>query len=147
MTRIATAAGFPAAPACRTSQLSLSLIRGGAAAGTAYLWYGLRNVGADACSMIGYPGVAVLDARGRIAQHPATRGAAIRAPVRLVTVKPGHRAQFLLNSADVVPSPGCRRLYRGVTLQVFPPNQRTPIRGPFTGVFCSLRVGPVEPDS
>ena len=95
--------------------------------------------------MIGYPGVAVLNARGRIVQHPATRGAALPARVRLVTLKPGRRAQFLLNSTDTIPSPGCPRAYRGVRLQVYPPNQRAPVLTPFTRPFCNLRVGPVEP--
>jgi len=131
--------------ACRTSHLSLSLIRGGAAAGTAYLWYGLRNAGAATCSMVGYPRVAVLNARGEIVQHAATRGAALPARVRLVALKPGQRARFLLNSTDTVPSPGCLRAYRGVSLRVFPPNQATPILKPFKGAFCNLRVGPIEP--
>jgi Protein of unknown function (DUF4232) len=96
--------------------------------------------------MIGYPGVAVLNARGRIVQHPATRGAAPPARARLVTVKPGRRAQFVLNSTDTIPSPGCPRAYRGARLQVYPPNQRTPLFLPFTEPFCNLRVGPVEPD-
>jgi hypothetical protein len=131
--------------ACRTSHLSLSLARATAAAGTAYRWYDLRNLGPTTCSMIGYPGVAVLNAHGTIVQHPAVRRAILPAPVRLVTLKPGRRAQFLLNSTDAVPSPGCPRAYRGVKLQVYPPNQITPLLRPFKGPFCNLRVGPVEP--
>lgn len=128
-----------------TSHLSLSLARGGAAAGTAYSWYALRNAGPTTCSMIGYPGVAVLDAHDEIVQHPAKPGAALPIAVRLVTLRPGQSAQFLVNSTDVTPSPGCPRAYRGVTLRVFPPNQTVPILRPFTGAFCNLRVGPVEP--
>jgi hypothetical protein len=105
------------------------------------------NVGATTCSMIGYPRVAVLNAYGHIVQHPARRGAARRAPVRLVTLKPGQRAQFLLNSTDTVPSPGCPRSYRGVSLRVFPPDQATPILKPFRAAFCNLRVGAVEPEN
>jgi len=147
VTHTAAAVTPAAVAACRTVHLSLSLIRAGAAAGTSFSWYGLENVGPTACSMIGYPGVAVLDAHGRIVQHPATWGAALPAPVRLVTLKPGQRVQFLLNSTDTIPSPGCARAYRGVRLQVFPPNQPTPILKPIKLVFCDLRVGPVEPIS
>jgi len=141
------AATSAALASCTTSQLTLSFVRGAAAAGTGYSWYALRNLGRAACSMIGYPGVAVLDARGRVVQHPARRGALPAAPVRLVTLKPGTRAEFLVNSTDIVPSPGCPRAYRGVSLRVLPPGQSTPIVKPFKGVFCSLRVGPVEPAS
>jgi Protein of unknown function (DUF4232) len=140
-----TAAPFAAAAACLTSHLSLTFARGAAAAGTAYTWYDLNNAGQTTCSMIGYPGVAVLNARGRIVQRPATRGAALPTPVRLVTLKPGRRAQFLLNSTDTIPSAGCPHAYRGVRLQVYPPNQRMPLHAPFTRPFCNLRVGPVEP--
>jgi len=95
--------------------------------------------------MIGYPRVAVLNEHGQIVQHPATRGAVLPAPLRLVTLKPGQRAQFLVNSTDTVPSPGCPRSYRGARLRVFPPDQATPILDPFKVAFCDLRVGPVEP--
>lgn len=143
-TETVTAAPFAGAPTCFTSHLSLTFARGAAAAGTAYTWYDLRNTGPTACSMIGYPGVAVLNARGRIVQHPATRGAAVPAQVRVVRLKPGHRAQFLLNSTDTIPSPGCSRAYQGVRLEVYPPNQKTPLFLRFTRPFCNLRVGPVE---
>jgi len=142
--RLAAAAHFASAPACLTSHLSLSVARAAAAAGTAYTWYDLENTGPTICSMFGYPGVAVLNVHGRIVQHPATRGAALPARVRLVTLKPGQRAQFLLNSTDTIPSPGCPRAYRGVRLQVYPPNQRRARLAPYTRPFCNLRVGPVE---
>lgn len=137
----ANAAG---APPCQTSNLRLSLGAAGAAAGTTYTYYDLTNVGVGPCSMVGYPGVAVLDASGNVVQHPARRGAALPAPVKLLTLRPGRRAKFLVNSTDVIPSPGCRRPYTGTTLQVFPPNQRAAIRQPHTGTFCDLRVGPVQ---
>ena len=123
--RPAATAHFAIAPACLTSHLSLSVARAAAAAGTAYTWYDLENTGPTICSMFGYPGVAVLTAHGRIVQHPATRGAALPARVRLVTLKPGHRAQFLLNSTDTIPSPGCPRAYRGVRLAGLPAESET----------------------
>jgi hypothetical protein len=121
------------------------MVSGQGAAGTAFITYGLTNVGSGSCTMIGYPGVAVLDAAGHIVQHPAKRGAAgPSVPVRLITLPPGARATFLVNSTDVIPSPGCPQAFTGVTLQVFPPNQRASIRRPYSGQFCNLRVGPVQ---
>ncbi|HEY2259759.1 MAG TPA: DUF4232 domain-containing protein [Solirubrobacteraceae bacterium] len=131
-------------PGCTTQKLRLTLISGQGAAGTAFLSYGLENVGSGRCSMIGYPGVAILDAQGKIVQHPARRGTRLQTPVRLVTLGPGQRAKFLVTSSDVIPSPGCPHQFRGTTLQVFPPNQRASLRLPHGDGFCNLRVGPVQ---
>ena len=138
-------AGTASLTTCRTPNLRLSMVSGQGAAGTAYITYGLTNAGTGSCTMLGYPGVAVLDAAGNIVQHPARRGTAGPAvPVRLITLAPGSRATFLVNSTDVIPSPGCTHAYTGVTLQVFPPNQRAALHLAYSGSFCNLRVGPVQ---
>jgi hypothetical protein len=121
----------------------------GAAAGTSYDWYTLTNVGPAACSMIGYPGVAILNAHRRVVQHPAVwsthPGTMPPERVRLVVLTTGRRAKFVIANTDVTPSPGCRAPYTGKTLQVYPPNQITAIREPYHGTFCDLVVGPVQP--
>lgn len=132
-------------PGCSTQNLRLTRISGQGAAGTAYIYYGLTNVGSARCALIGYPGVSVLDAQGKIVQHPAARGTSQHIPVRLVTLGPGQRAKFLVTSSDVIPSPGCTHQYRGATLQVFPPNQRAALRLADTTGFCNLRVAAVQP--
>lgn len=145
-TTTATAAARPAGPpTCLSAHLSLALASSEGAAGTAYFTFELTNHGSSACSMIGYPGISVVNSTGAIVQHPATRGADQPAPVKLVTLRPGQSAQFLVNSTDVIPSPGCPTNYTGVAVQVFPPNQRVALRIPFTRVFCDLKVGPVQP--
>ena len=134
--------------ACMTFRLRLSRGRSGVAAGTSYTWYALMNVGRVACSMFGYPGVAILDAHGRVVQHPAVwsthPGTMPPERVRLVALAVGRQARFILASTDVTPSRGCRAPYTGRTLQVFPPNQTTAIREPYHGSFCDLAVGPVQ---
>jgi hypothetical protein len=121
------------------------MISGQGAAGTAFITYGLTNVGTASCTLLGYPGVAVLDGAGHIVQHAAKRGAAgPSVPVRRITLPPGARAKFLVTSTDVIPSPGCPHTFTGVTLQVFAPNQRAAIRRSYSGRFCNLRVGPVQ---
>jgi hypothetical protein len=132
-------------PGCATSQLALSFAGGQGAAGTAYMNYRLTNRGSTECALLGYPGVAVLDAGGHIVQHPAARRRDPTTPVRRVILQPGRAAMFLLTSSDVIPSPGCQHAWMGTTLQVIPPNQRTSLRRPFTRQFCNLRVGPVQP--
>ncbi|HEY3726119.1 MAG TPA: DUF4232 domain-containing protein [Solirubrobacteraceae bacterium] len=133
-----------ATPGCATPNLRLTRISGQGAAGTAYFYYGLQNVGSGRCSLIGYPGVSILDAQGNIVQHPAKRGTSIHIRVRLISLAPGQRAKFLVTSSDVIPSPGCTHQYRGTTLQVFPPNQRAALRLPDSTGFCNLRVGAVQ---
>jgi hypothetical protein len=101
--------------------------------------------------MIGYPGVAILNARGRVVQHAAARsthpGTLPPEPVRLVVLKASQRAEFVVASTDVTPNPGCRTPHTGTTLEIYPPNQRTPILEPYHRSFCDLVVGPVQPAS
>jgi hypothetical protein len=134
---------------CATSALRLSRTTSSAAAGTSYTWYTLTNVGAAACSMIGYPRVAILNARGHVVQHPAAwsphPGTMPPERVRLIVLAAGQQARFVLANTDVTPSPGCRAPYTGKTLEVFPPHQTAAIRKPFRGSFCNLVVGPVLP--
>jgi hypothetical protein len=140
-----TSAGSAAVNGCPSSGLHLSFVSGQGAAGTAYMTYALTNIGTRPCTLYGYPGVSILDAAGRIVQHPAQRGG-IQAPttVRLVTLAQGRQARFIVTSSDVIPSPGCPHAFTGTTLQVFPPNQRQALSVTRSGQFCNLHVGPVE---
>jgi Protein of unknown function (DUF4232) len=135
--------------ACVTSALRLSRAAGTVAAGTSYTWYTLTSIGPAVCSMVGYPGVAILDAHGRVVQHPAVwsthPGTMPPEPVRRIVLATGQQARFVLASTDVTPSPGCRAPYAGNTMQVYPPNQTAPFREPYRGRFCNLIVGPLQP--
>jgi hypothetical protein len=144
-TSTAPAAGAAAVSGCPTSSLRLSFVSGQGAAGTAFMTYALTNAGRTTCTLIGFPGVSILDAAGHIVQHPAQRGG-IQAPtrVRLVTLAAGRQARFVITSSDVIPSPGCPHAFAGTTLQVFPPNQRQALKVPHSAPFCNLHVGPVE---
>ena len=86
----------PGPPVCVTSQLRLSRAAAGVAVGTSYTWYSLTNVGPAVCSMIGYPGIAILDAHGRFVQHPAVwsthPGTMPTEPVRPIVLATGQQA-------------------------------------------------------
>lgn len=59
-------AGTPAGPApCRGPQLKLAQEGGDAGAGNRVIVLSLQNVGSQACSLTGYPGLTLQDARGR----------------------------------------------------------------------------------
>ena len=140
-----------ASSTCATAHLRLTSAGTGAAAGTSYTTYDFTNAGATECVMIGYPGVAVLDAHGHVVQHPAVRqpgpGTSSPVPVALVRLPPGQRAKFVLASENVVPNPDCQSAYGGATLSVYPPDQTVPILQPFTETFCDLMVGPVQAEA
>lgn len=135
--------------ACRASELRLTRETASVAAGTSYTWYTLASVDRAACSMIGYPGVAILDAQGRIVQHAAVwsthPGTMPPEPVRRIVLANGQQARFVLASIDVTPTPGCRAPYAGNTLQVYAPNQTAAILEPYRERFCNLIVGPLQP--
>ena len=136
---------------CVTAHLTLTTEGTGAAAGTFFTTYDFTNVGPSDCVMIGYPGVAVLDAKGHVVQHPAVRqpgpGTSAPVPVTLVRIRPGQRAKFLLASEEVFPNPDCQSAYSGSSLSVYPPDQTVPIIQPVATQFCDLTVGPVQPET
>jgi len=128
--------------------LTLNLVTAGAAAGNYIMSYQFTNTGSDPCALTGYPGVSVLDRRGRIVQHPASRepgpGTSEILPVVTVDLAKGGHAVFALSSVDNVPNPDCARDYMGTTLRVYPPGSTAAIEVPFTIGFCDLAVGPVH---
>ncbi len=142
---------------CQTQNLKLSFASANGAGGTAYSAGYLTNVGTTTCTMFGYPGVAGLDASGNIVQHPANRNPDLppnepsQTP-ELVTLPPGARALFGLTSVDTTPNPDCSTTFPITQMQVYPPNQTTPIRVAsdgisFGGGICDLAVGFVRADS
>lgn len=56
---------LPASPPCKGPQLKLGLAGGDAGAGNRVTVLGVQNVGAQTCSLTGYPTVALQDAQGR----------------------------------------------------------------------------------
>lgn len=138
-----------AIPPCPTSGLRLDAGSGLGAAGTSYTTYYLTNRGSSACSLTGYPGVAVLDASGTVVQRPAARSAdlgnAHPVSVKTVRIPPGGRVQFVVSSTDTTPNKDCAALYTGDDLQVYPPDQTTALHLPGTYRICDLVVGPVQP--
>ena len=127
---------------CQTQYLSLTQGRVGAAAGSTYVTYYLKNHGQSTCSMVGYPGFSLLFANGSVIQHPATRNSTAYSPVQL---QPGQRAQFVVRTVDgSIPGTGCSTSWKTAEVQVYPPNQTAPIRQPSTIAACDLTVGPVS---
>lgn len=137
---------------CDSAHLSLSVLGGGGFAGTSIGVYQFTNTATQPCTLTGYPGVSVVDARGQTVQYPAARapgpGTTTPLPVRTVTLPgAGGHAVFVLASTDNVPNPDCPTAYHGTTLRVYPPGNTQPLLLPDTGPFCDLAVGPVHSPS
>ncbi|MGZ4590291.1 MAG: DUF4232 domain-containing protein [Actinomycetes bacterium] len=140
-TPVPTSASAPAGrPAtCASGQLRLTTGRTEGAAGSIYTTVYLTNTGAQPCSMRGFPGVALLDPAGRVVGRPASRDGAAGPAVR---VAPGHRAQFTLR-AGVATRTGCLTPRPSSQIQVYPPDQTTPLRAPLSTQSCALSVSSV----
>lgn len=99
-----------AAPPCRGPQLRLSNEGGDAGAGNRIVNIGLQNVGAQPCSLTGYPGVTLQDAQGRTltgirAEQAAGSYFTADQPPAPVVLAPQERAAFEL-AWSVVPHEG-----------------------------------------
>lgn len=93
--------------------------------------------------MIGYPGFALLSANGAVIQRPAVRTP--RSYSRVV-LTPGQQGQFLVKSTvPGIPGSGCSTSWKTAWVQVYPPNETTPIRQPSTITACNLEVLPITP--
>jgi len=129
-------------PGCRTSALQLTHSRVEGTAGSSYVTYYLQNRGPAACTLTGFPGFALLDASGAIIQRPAQR---TDAHYSTATLHPDDRVQFLVRTLDPgVPGTGCSAAWRTAQVQVYPPNETSPLRQPSTLQACDLTVGPVQ---
>jgi Protein of unknown function (DUF4232) len=129
---------------CQTRNLSLTQGRVGVATGSTYVTYYLQNHGPSTCSssMLGYPGFSLLSAGGSVIQHPAARNGT---PYSLVQVRSGQRAQFVVRTVNgSIPGTGCSTSWKTAEVQVYPPNQTTPIRQSSTIAACDLSVSPVS---
>lgn len=124
---------------CSTSDLKLTIGQENGAAGTVYYPVQFTNTSNSTCTMYGFPGVAFVSSPGgSVIGAPAGRSAAER---DLITLGPGATAHATLAVSDVLMQNNCRQHQVPVTwLQVFPPNQNTPLFARFTplnGVGCA----------
>jgi hypothetical protein len=129
------AAGGPAA--CPTRSLSAKSGVAQGTAGSVYQVIDFTNIGNVTCTLYGYPGVSLAGGK------PVTQigAAATRSPVTpkaLVTLAPGAVANALLQIVDVgVYSPATCGPTTATFLQIYPPNQTTPIYLSYKTRACS----------
>ncbi|HZW14682.1 MAG TPA: DUF4232 domain-containing protein [Brevundimonas sp.] len=145
--------GAPAAPPCKGPQLKLSNEGGDAGAGNRVTNIGIQNVGAQACSLTGYPGVTLQDGQGRnltairAEQSTGSYFTAGQAPAP-VTLAPQEKAAFEL-AWSVMPNEaqGERACPSAARVRVTPPQDTSPVSldMPFTPCGGRVRVSPIRP--
>jgi len=131
-----------AVPKCTTSSLRVWVgVPGDGAAGSVSYQLELSNISRRDCTLLGYPGVSATStgggqlgsAAGRVRSHPVTS----------IVLGPGGTAHVELGITDVsnFPAGACHPV-TAAGLKVFPPNDFTAARFPFSFRACSKR-GPV----
>ncbi|TCJ31833.1 DUF4232 domain-containing protein [Parafrankia sp. BMG5.11] len=113
-----------AGPACVSTGLAASLEDVQGAAGHVYGRIVLRNTGPGTCSVVGYPGVSVVNATGGQVGAAADRTGPAGTPV---TLPPGGSTGATLAITQAGLLPGCEepgQAVRGANLRVYPPDDR-----------------------
>jgi hypothetical protein len=154
----AAASSTPAAPVpagaapCPTRSLGVKLGLAQGAAGSTYQAIVFTNISSVTCTLYGYPGVSLGTG------HPVTQvGVAAdenpSPPRQLVTLAPGKMANALLRIVHAAnyPPARCSPVSTG-WLQIYPPNQTTPVYLAYATTGCAkpvhlLTVNVVQPGS
>ena len=139
-----TATGTPAAPGaaapCPTRSLGLKPGLSQGAAGSVYQVLDFTNISNVTCTLYGYPGVS-LAGGSPVAQVGLAASEDATTPRKLVTLAPGQVANALLRIVDALnfPASKCGPV-KTQWIQVYPPNQTTPIYLAYKTTGCSKPV-------
>jgi hypothetical protein len=131
----AATAGGP--PGCATRDLKATVGVAQGAAGSVYQVIDFTNIGTASCSLYGYPGVA-LAGGSPVTQIGMAASRSPQAGPALITLKPGDVANTLLRitQAQNYPTSKCSPM-ASTYLQIYPPNQTTPIYLGYKSTGCS----------
>ena len=141
------------APACASADLHASLGVAQGAAGSSYQVIDFTNLGSSPCTLYGYPGVSLAGGTP-VAQIGAAADRDPTSHATVVTVPAHGTANALLRVVDALnfPTSDCGPV-RSTYLQVFPPNQTTPLFVSYKSTACSksatklLTIRAVQPGS
>ena len=127
---VAGTSGTPAPaatpPTCSPAQLRASIGQQTAGAGSIFTTVVLRNAGTQSCTLLGYPGVSLVDSRRRQIGRAASRDPGV---VSLVTLLPGGAASTLVHTLN--PGVGTTKcLPPSAALRIYPPGGLTALYVP-----------------
>jgi hypothetical protein len=140
-------------PGCATASLQATAGTAEGAAGSVYQVLDFTNISSAACTLFGYPGVA-LAAGTPPTQVGAAANRSTAAPASLVTLEPGQTANALLRITQALNYPTATCSPTPTTsLQIYPPNQTVPIYLAYSSTGCAstavnlLTIGVMQPGS
>jgi hypothetical protein len=136
---------------CATRDLSVKAGVGQGAAGSLYQVLDFTNISNVACTLFGYPGVALAGGTP-VTQVGAAASRSSAAAATLVTLQPGQTANALLRITQAVNYPASKCSPQPTTfVQIYPPNQTTPTYLAYTATGCAstsvnlLSIGVMQP--
>ena len=135
------ASSAPAGPGpCPTRALGVKVGLSQGTAGTTYTVLDFTNISTVTCTLYGYPGVALAGGTP-VTQIGLAATESTTTPRRLVTLTPGAVANALLQiaNADNYPASSCDPV-TATYLQIYPPNQTTPVYLAYTTRTCAKPV-------
>ena len=139
------------APACATRSLKATVGIAQGAAGSVYQVIDFTNISGSPCTLFGYPGVALAGGTP-VTQIGAAAARSTGSSAKLVTLAAGKTANALLQITQAENYSASRCVPKASTyLQIYPPNQTTPIYLAYKSTGCSsskvnlLTVGVVQP--
>jgi len=139
------------APACATRSLKATVGIAQGAAGSVYQVIDFTNISGSPCTLFGYPGMALAGGTP-VTQIGAAAARSTGSSAKLVTLAAGKTANALLQITQAENYSASRCAPKASTyLQIYPPNQTTPIYLAYKSTGCSsskvnlLTVGVVQP--
>jgi hypothetical protein len=148
----APATSSPGPAACPTRYLGAKLGMSQGTAGSTYTVIDFTNISKVTCTLYGYPGVS-LAGGSPVAQIGLAAVENPSPPRELVTLAPGAVANALLRIVHAGDFPPARcQPVTATYLQIFPPNQTTPVYLAYRSPVCSrpvhiLTISVVQPGS
>jgi hypothetical protein len=123
--------------ACPTKYLAATIGLGQGAAGSVYQVIDFKNISNTTCTLYGYPGVS-LASGSPVTQVGAAASRSTETAASVVTLAPGQSANALLRITQALnyPSATCSPVAT-TYLQIFPPDQFTPIYLAYKSTGCS----------
>ena len=138
---------------CATRDLKVSVGTSQGAAGSIYQVIDFTNTSGAACTLFGYPGVALAGGTP-VTQIGAAAARSTGSSARLVTLAPGKTANAVLRITQAANYPESRCMPKASThLQIYPPNETTRVYLAYKATACSssevniLTIGVVQPGS
>jgi len=138
---------------CATRNLKVTVGTAQGAAGSIYQVIDFTNISGAACTLFGYPGVALAGGTP-VTQIGAAAARSRGSSARLVTLAPGKTANAVLRITQAGNYVASQCVPKAAThLQIYPPNQTTPVYLAYKATACSsskvnlLTIGVVQPGS